>query len=130
MKSQLITVLSVVGVVATASAAMAINSDALTTVSNGAIGGAAEVLVPTDNHSTLPATATPTPSAPSTDVPPAAEPAEPTQSDEPAQPEQQSPPPVTAPTPKPSRTSTPTSTPAPTPTPTRTRHDDGGEDDD
>ncbi len=65
MKAQLIVGLAVVGVVATASAAMAINASALTTLSNDSMSRAAEVLVPTDNSTTLPAskTAATTPTA-------------------------------------------------------------------
>ena len=46
MKSQLLTVLIVVGVLGTASAAMAINTDTLLKIDSGDIGRATEVLVP------------------------------------------------------------------------------------
>jgi len=53
MKSQLITILSVVGVLGTAGAAMAINSDALSSVPSGSIGGATQVLVPASDNKAL-----------------------------------------------------------------------------
>jgi hypothetical protein len=129
MKSQLITVLSVVGVVATAGAAMAINSTALGTASNQTIGETTDVLVPVDDGAVRPSrTASPSPTAPLPMEPPTA----------PASAEP-SPPVVVDPvSPEPQATPAPTATaPAPAPTPTRTHdeeddegHDDGGVDDD
>lgn len=64
MKSQLLTALIVVGVLGTASAAMAINTDTLSKIDSGAIGRATEVLVPVVSGGV-----TSTPSAPGTSTP-------------------------------------------------------------
>ena len=56
MKSPLIVILSIIGVLGTATAAMAVNSDTLGAVDQGTTGHAAQVLVPAG-------TTTPTPEA-------------------------------------------------------------------
>jgi hypothetical protein len=62
MKSPLIVILSIIGILGTATAAMAVNSGTLGAVDQGTIGRAAQVLVPVG-------TATPTPEATSAPSP-------------------------------------------------------------
>lgn len=66
MKSSLITALTIVGVLGTAAAAMAVNADTLSGANQGTIGNAVEVLVPvvSENELTTPFSS-PTPSVPS-----------------------------------------------------------------
>lgn len=68
MKSQLVTTLSIVGVLGTATTAMAINTDTLANIDPSAIGTATDTLLTDPNATTLPAdapTATPAPTDPS-----------------------------------------------------------------
>ena len=73
MKSQLMTALSIVGVLGTATTAMAVNTDALSNLDPSAIGNATDTLLPDPLATTDPAqvtdpnapTATPAPSDPS-----------------------------------------------------------------
>lgn len=75
MKSQLLTALSVVGVLGTATTAMAVNTDTLASIDPGVIGEATDVLIPaTDPSAVAPVpTATPAPAdesaAPTTPAP-------------------------------------------------------------
>jgi hypothetical protein len=67
MKSQLMTALSIVGVLGTATTAMAVNTDALATLDPGAIGTATDTLLPGTAVPVDPAApvATPAPADPS-----------------------------------------------------------------
>lgn len=69
MKSQLLTTLSIVGVLGTATTAMAANTDVLASLDSPEIGSATEVLLPATSSSTEPGatdpTATPAPTDPS-----------------------------------------------------------------
>ena len=66
MKSQLMTALSIVGVLGTATTAMAVNTDALATLDPGAIGTATDTLLPGTSVPVDPAApvATPAPADP------------------------------------------------------------------
>jgi hypothetical protein len=64
MKSQLMTVVSIVGVLGTATTAMAVNTDALSALDPGAIGAATDTLLPDPTPTLLSPTATPAPSDP------------------------------------------------------------------
>lgn len=66
MKSQLLTTLSIVGVLGTATTAMAVNTDVLASLDPSAIGTATDTLLPAPASTELPApTATPAPADPS-----------------------------------------------------------------
>ena len=69
MKSQLLTTLSIVGVLGTATTAMAANTDVLASLDSPEIGSATEVLLPATSSTTEPIvsdpTATPAPTDPS-----------------------------------------------------------------
>lgn len=68
MKSQLLTALSVVGVLGTATTAVAVNTDTLASIDTGVIGEATDVLIPTTEPSAVAPvpTATPAPADEST----------------------------------------------------------------
>jgi hypothetical protein len=77
MKSQLITVLSIIGVLGTAGTAVAVNSNAFSAVDQGSLGGATEVLTPASSDTLLEPSSTPTASPSPSDIPDAVEPAAP-----------------------------------------------------
>jgi hypothetical protein len=82
MKSQLMTALSIVGVLGTATTAMAVNTDALSNLDPSAIGNATDTLLPGTQSTSDPAgvtdpavpSATPAPSDPSVTADPVATP--------------------------------------------------------
>jgi hypothetical protein len=73
MKSQLMTALSIVGVLGTATTAMAVNTDALASLDSGAIDTATDTLLPDS-----PATDQPIPTATPAPLDPSAAPVDPT----------------------------------------------------